>query len=157
MNNRINDEIDLIEILKKIYNFKKIIFYTSIIFTFIGVAVAIISPLKFSSSTVFIPQNIESSTSNFSGVASLVGINLGSFSSGNDIPTSMYPQIGNSPKFKRLILEKIIDEKENLSLKNYLVEYYKIKDKKEAVSSKLEMTELEESCFEILNTIWFLF
>ena len=111
MNTQMNDEIDIIRILKKIYNNWKTIIYSSIIFVIIGITVALLSPVKFSSSKIFIPQSQESSTSSLSGVANLVGINLGVSSSGGDIPPSMYPQISKSPKFKRLLLDKVINKK----------------------------------------------
>ncbi len=153
MKTKSNDEIDLIEILKKIFNFKKLVIYITGLFILIGIAVALLSPVKFTSSTVFIPQKQEGATSSLSGVASLVGINLGSASYGGDIPTSMYPQIGESPKFKRLLLGKSIDSKKNITLKQFLVEHYNIKEDNKPTISKLDMTELEEECFMILSKI----
>ena len=153
MNTQMNDEIDIIIILKKIYNNWKTIIYSSVIFVIIGITVALLSPVKFSSSTIFIPQSQESSTSSLSGVANLVGINLGVSSSGGDIPPSMYPQISKSPKFKRLLLDKVINKKNNLTLKQFIIKYYKIDEINEAASSELAMTLLEEKCFEKLSEI----
>ena len=154
MNTDFNDEIDLIEILKKVYNFRSIVMYTTIIFIIIGVVFALLSPVKFSSSTVFMPQNKEASSSSLSGVASLVGINLGSSSFGGEyIPPSMYPKISESPKFKRLILEKIINKKDNLSLKDFLTSHYDLDKDNSQNSSPLQMSEFEEECFELLSEI----
>ena len=75
-----NDEIDIIELLKKLYKSRKVIIYTTIIFSAVGVAFALLSPVKYKSTTVFITQNQETGPSSLSGVASLVGINLGSSS-----------------------------------------------------------------------------
>jgi LPS O-antigen subunit length determinant protein (WzzB/FepE family) len=77
MYNTKDNEIDLVEILKKIYKSKKYILLISISFAIIGVAISILSPVRYSSETIFIPQNQESKTSSLSNVASLVGINLG--------------------------------------------------------------------------------
>lgn len=154
MSNQFNDEIDLIGILKKIYISRKTILYTSSLFLLMGIVYSMLLPIKFNSSTVFIPQNQESNTSSLSGVASLVGINFGSTSNGGDIPPAMYPQIGNSPKFKRLILDKIIDKKNNLTLKKYLIKQYNIENNdNEIVNSPLFMSKTEETCFKILNDI----
>ena len=153
MNTNINDEIDLIEILKKIYSSKKLILNITLIFLLIGIGVAFLSPVKYSSSTVFIPQNPEKPASSLSGVASLVGINLGASSSGGDIPPAMYPQIGESTKFKRLLLNKIINEKDKLSLKEFLISYYNIEEENKLTLSKIEMTKQEEECFIILSKI----
>ena len=153
MNTKGDDEIDLIEIFKKIYNSKKVILYSSIAFTLIGISISLVSPVKYSSSTIFIPQNQENTQSNLSGVASLVGINLGTSSLGGDIPSAVYPLIAESPKFKRLLLNTIINKKKNLTLKNFLIEHYKIDEKNDSFLSGIEMSKLEEICFNILSEI----
>ena len=146
-----NDELKLVELIKKLIQSRKLILYSSLIFSLIGVLVAFLSPIKYSSNTVFIPQNQEVSSSSLSGVASLVGINLGGGSYGTEIPLSMYPQILESVKFKRLLLDKVIDEKNDFTLKNFIIDYYSIKKDDEEGSSELVMTKLEEECFEILS------
>ena len=85
------DEIDLLEILRKLYKSRKLILYVSIFFLILGVVVSLISPIKYSSSIIFIPQKSDTSNSSLSGVANLVGINFGSQSIGGEIPPSMYP------------------------------------------------------------------
>jgi len=152
MKNDLNNEIDLIEILKKLYTSKKIIIYGSTLFIILGIIISLISPIKYSSSTTFIPQNQENSSSSFSGVASLVGINLGS-SSGSDIPPSMYPQIGESANFKRKLLDKIINKKNNLTLKDFLVNHYNIENDNEFNYSLYGVSKQEEICFEILSKV----
>ena len=139
MNTKRDDEIDLIEIFKKIYNSKKVILYSSIAFTLIGISISLISPIKYSSSTIFITQNQENTQSNLSGVASLVGINLGTSSLGGDIPSAMYPLIGESPKFKRLLLNTTINNKKNLTLKKFLIEHHKIDEKNDSFLSLMEI------------------
>ena len=92
-----SDEIDLIELLKTAWNGRKQIIIISFVFVLLGVAFALLSPTVYTSSTTFINSQTESSSgSRLSGVASLVGINLGSMSSGNEIPPLMYPQIAES-------------------------------------------------------------
>ena len=153
MNTNSNDEIDLIDLLKNLYKSRKLIFYTSIIFTIIGVSAALLSPVKYNSKTVFIPQNQDTSKSSLSGVASLVGINFGSGSYGSDIPPLMYPKIIESVKFKRFLLEKVIDNKKNLTLKDFIIEYYSIQENGIENNFDLGMTRLEESCFKVLSEI----
>ena len=116
------DEIDLIELLKTVWRGKKTIIVISFIFAVIGVASALLSPVVYSSSTTFITSNSEStSSSGLNGVASLVGINLGGMSSGNEIPASMYPQIGESIDFKRALLKSFIDDNEQIKLDDFLI------------------------------------
>ena len=141
------------EIFKKIYNSKKVILYSSIAFTLIGISISLISPIKYSSSTIFITQNQENTQSNLSGVASLVGINLGTSSLGGDIPSAMYPLIGESTKIKRLLLNTTINNKKNLTLKKFLIEHHKIDEKNDSFLSLMEMSKLEEICFNILSEI----
>ena len=153
MNANSNDEIDLIDLLKKLYNSRKLIIYITIIFSIIGIAFALLSPVKYNSKTVFINQNQETGSSSLSGVASLVGINLGSSSLGGEIPSTMYPQIVQSVKFKRLLLNKVIDEKNNLTLEKFISEQFSIEKDEEKNISELGITSNEDKYFKILNTI----
>ena len=153
MENIKDDEIDLVEILKKIYKSKKIILIISLLFALLGVAVALISPVKYSSETIFITQNQESNSSSLSGVASLVGINLGTSNFGGEIPSSMYPQVSNSPKFKRLLLNSYIDFDNKINLKQYLIDYYKLNIENDKINSDLYVSELENDCFKIIDKI----
>ena len=153
MNTNSNDEIDLIDLLKKLYNSRKLIVYITIIFSIMGIAFALLLPVKYNSTTIFITQIQETRSSSLSGVASLVGINLGSSSFGGEIPATMYPQIVQSVKFKRLLLNKVIDDKNNLTLENYIKNHYSIKEVEEQNTSDLGMTLNEEQYFNILTEI----
>tara|TARA_B100001093_G_scaffold488481_1_gene525754 strand:+ start:2470 stop:3468 length:999 start_codon:yes stop_codon:yes gene_type:complete len=148
-----SDEIDLIEIAKTIWNGKKLVLGISSVFILIGITAALLSPVTFTSSTTFIPASQEgSSGSSLSGVASLVGINLGAMSSGNEIPASMYPQISESVEFKRLMLDEFIDEKKQLVLKNYLSDYYNIDDNsKFNTTNNSFVSEFEYELFNLLE------
>ena len=57
--NKTSDEIDLLELLKKIYNSRKKITYLTLIFIVTGVITSLVLPASYTSSTVFIPQNQE--------------------------------------------------------------------------------------------------
>ena len=153
MENIKDDEIDFIEILKKIYKSKKIILIISFFFALLGFAVALISTVKYSSETIFITQNQESNSSSLSGVASLVGINLGTSNFGGEIPSSMYPQVSNSPKFKRLLLNSYIDFDNKINLKQYLIDYYKLNIENDKINSDLYVSKLENECFNIIAKI----
>ena len=112
-----HDEIDLIELLKTVWNGRKQIIIISFVFVLVGISTALLLPVIYSSSTTFINSQTESSSaSGLSGVASLVGINLSGMSSGSEIPPTMYPQIGESVEFKRTLVDSYIDEKEQIKL-----------------------------------------
>ena len=119
------DEIDLIALIKSLWLGKKIILKISLGFAVLGILVALSSPVVFTASSTFLPQSSQSGgSSSLSGVASLVGINLGGNISGNEIPPSIYPQITESVPYKRVLLELplSIDQSEpDVLLKDYLL------------------------------------
>jgi LPS O-antigen subunit length determinant protein (WzzB/FepE family) len=119
------DEIDLIALIKSLWLGKKIILKISLGFAFLGILVALSSPVVFTASSTFLPQSSQSGgSSSLSGVASLVGINLGGNISGNEIPPSIYPQITESVPYKRAILEiplNINQSEPDVLLKDYLL------------------------------------
>ena len=149
-----SDEIDLIELLKTAWNGRKQIIVISFVFVLAGVTSALLSPTVYTSSTTFInSQGEPSSNSGLSGVASLVGINLGGISSGSEIPSTMYPQIGESVEFKRDLLDSYIDEKEQIKLDDFLADYNKIEKNVTENNKKLFVSEYEYELFDVINDI----
>ena len=149
-----SDEIDLIELLKTAWNGRKQIIIISFVFVLVGVAAALLSPVVYSSSTTFINSQTESSSSSgLSGVASLVGINLGGMSSGSEIPSTMYPQLGESIEFKRDLLNSYIDEKEQIKLEDFLANYNDIEKSVTENNNKLFISEYEDELFNIINDV----
>jgi LPS O-antigen subunit length determinant protein (WzzB/FepE family) len=66
------DEIDLIELLKKIYLEKKLILKISVLASLFGVVYALFQPNEFTSSTTFIPQlssGVKTGGSSLSGLS----------------------------------------------------------------------------------------
>lgn len=120
------NEIDIFELLKKVYSERKFIIYFSLFFSIIGIIISLNTPNQYTSSTVFIPQintGVESSSSGFSGLASLAGINIGGMNNSNNFPTDLYPQVIESFPFKIDLLSSIIKfDKKELSVKQYLLD-----------------------------------
>ena len=120
------DEIDLIALIKSLWISKKFIIRLTLGFAALGIVVALLSPLVYTASSTFIPQSSQAgSSSNLSGVASLVGINLGGNISSSVISPNLYPQIIQSTTYKRDILElplKMSPEKPSLLLKDYMLQ-----------------------------------
>ena len=149
-----SDEIDLIELLKTAWKGRKQIIIVSFIFVLVGVAAALLSPVVYTSSTTFINSQTESSsTSGLSGVASLVGINLGGMSSGSEIPATMYPQIAEGVQFKRDLLNSYIDEKGQIKLESFLANYNGIEKSVTENSNKLFVSKYEDKLFKVLNDV----
>ncbi len=149
-----SDELDLIELLKTAWGGKKQIIAISFISVLIGVTVALVSPVIYTSNTTFINSQTESKQgSSLSGVASLIGINLGGLSSGSEIPPSMYPQIGESVEFKRALLKSKIDEKKQVQLGNFLADHNNIKKSLSTENNKLFISKYEDKLFNLINKV----
>ena len=117
------DEIDLIELLKKVYLEKKFILKTSILAALFGIVYALFQPNQFTSSTTFIPQlssGVKTGGSSLSGLASLAGINIGGMESSSEFPPSLYPQVIEGIPFKIDLLSSSI----NFNNKEILVKDY---------------------------------
>ena len=150
--NNNHDEIDLIQIAKTVWKSRMFIVYFSSLFFFTGIAIALLLPVVYTSSSTFILSNNNDEKSSIGGVASLVGINLGGITNENQIPPTMYPTVGESVEFKRLLLDEYIDENQNLKLKEFLIEYYDIDFETSVLNDdKLFVSEGEDNLFEILG------
>ena len=106
------DEIDLIELFKKVYNEKKLIFKVTLFAFVFGVIYALFQPNEFTSSTTFIPQlssGVKTGGSSLGGLASLAGINLGGMESSSEFPPSLYPQVVDGIPFKIDLLSSTIN------------------------------------------------
>jgi len=149
-----SDEIDLIELLKTAWNGRKQIITISFVFVLVGVAAALLSPVVYSSSTTFINSQTESSSSSgLSGVASLVGINLGGLNSGSEIPATMYPQIGESIEFKRALLDSYIDEKQQIKLEDFLADFNAVEKTVTENNNPLFISKYEDELFNVINDV----
>ena len=132
-----SDEIDLIELLKKVYLEKKFILKTSMLAALFGIVYALFQPNEYTSSTTFIPQlssGVKTGGSSLSGLASLAGINIGSMESSSEFPPSLYPQVVSGIPFQLDLLSSMV----NLNNREILVKDYFSK---------------QDSSFNILSTI----
>ena len=110
--NSSEDEIDLIELLKKVYLEKKFILKVSVLAGLFGIVYALFQPNEFTSTTTFIPQlssGVKTGGSSLGGLASLAGINLGGMESSSKFPPSLYPQVVNGIPFKIDLLSSTIN------------------------------------------------
>ena len=106
--NQAEDEIDLIEIVAKLWTKRYFIIKTTTIFVIIGLFIAIFTPNEYTATTTLVPQTGEKRVGgNLSGLAAMAGINIGSISSGEILSPSIYPKILNNINFqKELIYSK---------------------------------------------------
>ena len=102
-----SDEIQLVELVRKIWESRKIIISIGSAFVILGIIFALLSRNVYTASTTFIPKGRVkgSSSGSLSGLASLAGIDLGSMSGHNsEIPPSLYPMLVKSNPFIERIL-----------------------------------------------------
>ena len=153
--NNNDDEIDIIQIVKTIWKSWRFIVILSSFFVFVGVAVSLLSPIVYTSSSTFIlSSGNDDKTSSLGSVASLVGINLGAMGGESEVPAIMYPTVVESVEFKRRLLDEYIDEGETIKLKSFLIDYHNIDlDDFITNNNKFFVSEGENDLFELLEDI----
>lgn len=118
------DEIDLKDIIIQLWLKRKFILITTVIFLAVGLFIALTSPVQYSANCTVIPQTGESNRGNLGGMASMMGINLGTTMYGETLSPAVYPQIVKSTFFcKEIMQTPIIVEKSN-GTPITLYEYY---------------------------------
>ena len=125
-------EIDLIELVHKIWDSRKTVIKTVVIFMVFGLLIALFSSTEYTASTIVVPQTEDGSVSmkgGLSGLASMAGINLGSASGGTTLSPTLYPQIVSSIPFQlELMNTKLTYEEIDHPIS--LMEFYKKDDGK---------------------------
>jgi len=122
------DSIDIIAILKTVWNGRKLVVKSVAAFFLIGCIVALLSPVIYTSETTFVPQTsddqMSSAPKGLGSLAGLVGIDLKSAVSSSDSYLSplLYSKIADSEEFSiNLLNEQLINlEGETLTIKDYL-------------------------------------
>lgn len=100
------EEIDLVEVIKKLWKNRKLIIKITAVFIVLGVFVALVSPTEYSASCTMVPQlGDKKSTGGLSGLAAMAGINLGSMGGGEVLAPTIYPKILASVPFKKELMK----------------------------------------------------
>ena len=123
------DEIDLIALAKTLWEGRKTILKTTLIFMAIGLFVAIFSEKEYTASTTIVPQSNDGKSigGNLGGLAAMAGINLGSMGGDSGISPALYPQIVNSIPFQKELLQTpltIEGQEQSVSYTHYYTEVY---------------------------------
>ncbi len=99
------EEIDLLELFKTIWEGRKTVAKFLIVFGLIGVFIAIFSAKEYTASITLVPQTSDSKVGgNLGGLAAMAGINLGGGAT-ESIPPTLYPKIAQSVPFRRELLQ----------------------------------------------------
>ncbi|GAF02027.1 Wzz/FepE/Etk N-terminal domain-containing protein [Saccharicrinis fermentans] len=122
-----DDEIDLIALIKTIWDGRKTIYYSVAVCVFIGLLIAFLSPAKYTASATLLPSSNKqgSNLGGLSALAGMAGVNLNSMMGQSEgIPPEIYPEIVNSyPFLNEFIHEKFHFEKyaEPISIYDYVM------------------------------------
>jgi uncharacterized protein involved in exopolysaccharide biosynthesis len=120
------EEIDLTELLGKLWHKRKFILKTTAIFLLVGLFIALFSPVEYTAQCVVVPQGKDNQQGgNLGGLASIVGVNIGtSIISEGVISPVMYPAIIKSFPFAEEMMETPITVKKSKDKPITLYEYY---------------------------------
>lgn len=126
-----DDEIDLIQLAKTLWEGRKTVIRTTIIFMALGLFIAIFSAKEYTASTTMVPQSAEEGSKlggGLGGLAAMAGINLGSVGGGSMIPPSLYPKIIASIPFQKELMKTLLSiegQKEKVTFADYYLEIKK--------------------------------
>lgn len=118
------NEIDLIEVIQKLWAKRKFILKVIVIFACLGVLVALFSAKEYTASCTMVPQTGEKNTGGgLSGLAAMAGINLGNIGGGDVLSPKIYPKILSSVPFQKELMQTSIKfDKYDQSVR--LLDYY---------------------------------
>lgn len=124
------DEIDLTEILRKLWLKRKFILKTTGIFLLIGLFIALFSPVKYTAHCTVVPQSgKDGSGGNLGGLAAMMGVNIGTGASGGEtLSPNVYPQIVKSVPFTREIMQTPIKVEKSEGKEITLYDFYTNKE-----------------------------
>lgn len=123
-------EIDLMEYARKLWESRKTLLIASGIAAVLGVVIALTTPRQYTVTVTLAPESGKSGGGSLSGIASMLG--MGGISMGSDadaLNVMLYPNIVSSTPFILDLMDtpvKTIDEKQpDTTLTGYLTEYTK--------------------------------
>jgi uncharacterized protein involved in exopolysaccharide biosynthesis len=120
-----SDEIDLVDLFRKLWVKRKFILTVTGIFLLIGLFIALFSPVRYTASCTVVPQSGENKTGGLSGVAAMMGVNLGTpMMSEGTLSPHIYPEIVKSVPFTREVMQTPIVTKRSNGKEITLYEYY---------------------------------
>ena len=127
----IDDEIDIIGLIKTLWLGRKIMFISFFVFGLLGFLIAIFSSKEFVATTIMVPSNNDatsklSSLSGLGGLAAMAGINLNS-ATGTELSPIVYPQIVSSLPFLMELMNTPLDFKDLKTATTFSDYYSEIK------------------------------
>ncbi len=122
------DEIDLIDIAKTLWNGRKLIIKTVLIFMLLGLIIAIFSTKEYTASSTMVPQlsNNKSKLGGLSSLAAMAGFNIDLNMETSELSPYIYPQIVQSVPFQLELMEtpfKFEGIQQPVSIYEYYMDY----------------------------------
>lgn len=120
-----DDEIDLLALIKTIWNGRRIIMLSVFAGAILGVTVALISSNEYATSTIMVPQmggDSQSGLGSLGGLAALAGISM-DMNQGAELSFMVYPKILGSIPFQLELMNTPLNFKDN-SAPITLFDYY---------------------------------
>lgn len=110
-----SDEIDLVDLLRRLWVKRKFILRLTAGFLLIGLFIAFLSPVEYTASCTVVPQSGENKSGGLGGVAAMMGVNLGTtMMSEGTLSPEIYPEIVKSVPFTLEIMQTpLVTEKSN--------------------------------------------
>lgn len=106
----VEEEIDLVELIRRMWVNRWLIIKCTVVFVVIGVLVALFSPKVYNASCDMVPQTSNSqNSSRMSSLAALAGINLNQQQSGATLSPLVYENIMASTTFRKELMQTPID------------------------------------------------
>ena len=101
------EEIDIVELIKKMWLNRKLIIKITVVFMVLGLVVALVSPKVFTASCDVVPQTSDDSSakSQMSSLAKLAGIDLTQDQNGKTLSPYVYENILKSTKFRKELMQ----------------------------------------------------
>lgn len=117
------NEIDLVEVVQKLWRKRKFIFKVTLIFACLGVLVALFSAKEFQADCIIVPQSGgKNVSSGLGGLAAMAGINIGSMEEDEVLSPKIYPKVLASVPFQKELMKtriKFEDYEQPVSLIDY--------------------------------------
>lgn len=125
-----DDEIDLIALLKTIWQSRKFIIKTTVFFMILGLFIALFSPKEYIASSTMVPQlsNNKSKLGGLSSLAAMAGFNIDMNMETSELSPYIYPQIVQSVPFQLELMEtpfNISGVDQPVSIYEYYMDYAK--------------------------------
>jgi uncharacterized protein involved in exopolysaccharide biosynthesis len=126
----LDDKIDLIAIIKTVWDKRKFLIRTVIIFMVLGLIIALFSPKEFIASSTMVPQlsNKQSRLGGLSSLAAMAGFNIDLNMESSELSPYIYPQIVQSVPFQLELMNSQFNIKgvdHPVSLYDYYMDYAK--------------------------------